>query len=60
MGILERWLRYIREPEDGASLAFFRVCFGAIMLSEVIRYWEGGRIFRYYIEPSFYFGFCHL
>jgi hypothetical protein len=54
---LSRWLRYLREPEDGASLAFFRVCFGAIMFWEVIRYWQGGRIARYYIEPNFYFSY---
>jgi hypothetical protein len=54
---IDRWLCYLRAPEDGASLAFFRVCFGAIMFWEVIRYWSGGRIARYYIEPEFYFSF---
>ncbi|NUQ73192.1 MAG: HTTM domain-containing protein [Polyangiaceae bacterium] len=57
MRVAERWIRYLREPEDGASLAFFRFCFGAIMLWEVFRYWSGGRISRYYIEPGFYFSF---
>jgi hypothetical protein len=54
---IDRWLSYLRAPEDGASLAFFRLCFGAIMLWEVFRYWAGGRIARYYIEPGFYFSF---
>lgn len=54
---IDRWLSYLRAPEDGASLAFFRFCFGAIMLWEVFRYWAGGRIARYYIEPGFYFSF---
>lgn len=57
MRLLDRWIRYLREPEDGASLAFFRVCFGSIMLWEVFRYWSGGRIPRYYIEPGFLFSF---
>jgi vitamin K-dependent gamma-carboxylase len=43
------------EPVDGASLAVFRIVFGAIMLWEVWRYFSNGWIDRYFIEPSFHF-----
>lgn len=42
-------------PVDAASLAFFRILFGALMVYEVIRYFKFDRVTRYYIEPSFYF-----
>ena len=40
---------------DIASLVVFRVAFGAIMLWEVIRYFQHGWISRYWIEPAFHF-----
>ena len=43
------------EPVDGASLAVFRMLFGAIMLWEVWRYFSNGWIDRYFIEPNFHF-----
>jgi vitamin K-dependent gamma-carboxylase-like protein len=43
------------EPVDGASIACFRIAFGAIMLWEVIRYFSHGWIQRYYIQPAFHF-----
>ncbi len=43
------------EPIDGASLAVFRVLFGAIMLWEVWRYFSNGWIERYFVEPTFHF-----
>lgn len=43
------------KPTDAASLATFRVLFGALMVWEVYRYHDYGRIYRYYIEPKFYF-----
>ena len=42
-------------PVDVTSLVYFRIAFGAIMLWEVWRYFDQGRIERYYIEPEFYF-----
>jgi vitamin K-dependent gamma-carboxylase len=42
-------------PVDIASLVYFRVAFGAIMLWEVWRYFDRGWIDRYYVEPTFYF-----
>ena len=43
------------EPVDGASLAVFRMLFGAIMLWEVWRYFRNGWIERYFVEPTFHF-----
>jgi vitamin K-dependent gamma-carboxylase len=45
------------EPVDGASLAVFRILFGAIMLWEVWRYFTNDWIARYFIEPRFHFTF---
>jgi hypothetical protein len=48
------------QPVDGASLAVFRMLFGAIMLVEVWRYFTNDWIARYFIDPTFhftYFGF---
>ena len=44
-------------PVDIASLACFRIVFGAIMLWEVIRYFSHGWIERYFITPTFHFTF---
>jgi vitamin K-dependent gamma-carboxylase len=47
-------------PVDVASLVFFRVAFGAIMLWEVYRHLAFGWVRFYYIEPEFkftYYGF---
>jgi hypothetical protein len=43
------------EPVDGASLAVFRILFGAIMVWEVWRYFTNDWIERYFIEPEFHF-----
>jgi vitamin K-dependent gamma-carboxylase len=45
------------EPVDGASLAVFRILFGAIMIWEVWRYFSNGWIARYFIDPTFHFTF---
>lgn len=42
-------------PVDVAALVYFRVAFGLIMLWEVVRYVDHGRIHRYWIEPDFHF-----
>ena len=43
------------KPTDVASLATFRVLFGAIMVWEVYRYYTFNRIPYYYITPNFFF-----
>lgn len=42
-------------PVDIASLVFFRVAFGLIMLWEVYRYFDHDWIRRYWMEPAFHF-----
>lgn len=47
-------------PLDIASLVYFRIVFGALMIWEAWRYLDRGWVARYYIEPTFhftYFGF---
>jgi hypothetical protein len=56
-GWLSRICAALFQPVDIAVLVFFRVVFGAIMLWEVYRYFSTGWIHRYYIAPSFYFGY---
>lgn len=43
------------ESVDGASLAFFRVAFGIVMVWEVCRYFSYGWIEAFYIAPNFHF-----
>ncbi len=56
---LRTQLEWLRErlfaPIDIASLVIFRIMFGAIMVWEVWRYFDNGRIERYYMEPDFHF-----
>ena len=52
---IRRWGAHLLQPEDGASIAAFRVMFGALMAWEVARYFTLSRIESYYIEPSFHF-----
>lgn len=57
MRLLQKWLR---QPVDPASLAFFRVCLGLLIFWDVLRYFLAGWISRYYLEPAFlfkYYGF---
>jgi vitamin K-dependent gamma-carboxylase len=44
-------------PVDSASLAVFRMGFGAVMMWEVWRYFTYGWISAYYIQPGFYFSY---
>src|SRR5437870_1186864 len=47
-------------PVDIASLVFFRIAFGLLMMWEVSRYFHHHWISRYWIEPEFlfkYYGF---
>ena len=42
-------------PVDIASIVYFRIAFGAIMLWEVWRYYKYGWIKSYYIDPVMHF-----
>ena len=43
------------EPVDSASLVFFRIAFGSIMLWEIWRYFDHGWIGSYFTGKPFYF-----
>ncbi len=54
------WRRRLFQPIDIASLVYFRIAFGAIMIWEVWRYFTKGWISRYWIDPVMnftYYGF---
>ena len=46
-------------PVDVASIACFRIAFGAVMAWEVVRYFRHGWIASYFIQPEFHFTY-HL
>ena len=55
MNYLRRFLKHLEQPVDGASIAFLRIAFAAVML-----FWLGshivlGKIEANYYEPSFLF-----
>ena len=52
---LRGFLNRLFEPVDIASLVYFRIAFGAIMLWEVYRYFSHEWIARYFIDPTFHF-----
>ncbi|RYZ07721.1 MAG: HTTM domain-containing protein [Myxococcales bacterium] len=51
MGIRQR----LTEPVDAASLAVFRMAFGALLLVLVLRYFEHGWISEYFLQPKHLF-----
>lgn len=56
----EKAVAVLFRPIDGASLAFFRIAFGALLLWEVYRYYSNNWIESHWLEPIFhftYFGF---
>ncbi|XXY44490.1 HTTM domain-containing protein [Sorangium sp. So ce269] len=55
--LARRWAAYLTAEVDAASLAVFRVGYGALIAWEVVRYVLHDRIARYYIEPGFFFSF---
>jgi vitamin K-dependent gamma-carboxylase-like protein len=61
--VAQAWRRLVHAalaPVDIASLACFRVAFGAVMVWEVYRYFSKGWIARYYIDPEFHFTYYGL
>jgi vitamin K-dependent gamma-carboxylase len=51
----QRLLGRLFEPVDIASLVYFRIAFGAIMLIEVWRYFSHGWIEEYFMDPIYHF-----
>jgi hypothetical protein len=45
----------MNEPTDAAGLAAFRVLFGLVMASSVVRYFTNHWIERFYVHPRFHF-----
>jgi vitamin K-dependent gamma-carboxylase len=51
------FLGHLFAPVDIASVVFFRIAFGAIMVWEVWRYFSHGWIQRDYIDPIYHFSY---
>jgi len=63
LALKSRFERFMFTPTDISPLVYFRIVFGAIMLWEVWRFFNGGtspKIERYYINPRFYFRYYGL
>lgn len=45
----------LKEPVDAASLAFFRIVFGIVMLFSQVRFVANGWVNLFYIKPKFFF-----
>lgn len=48
---------YFHQTTSAAPLAVFRIIFGLMMLSSIIRFWALGWIEKLYIQPSFFFSY---
>ena len=48
---------YLNKSTKAATLAFFRIAFGFLMLISIIRFWSYGWIEKFYIQPQFHFTF---
>ena len=53
--LLHKWIRYLNEPVDGASLAAFRICFAATMLLFVWLFQD--YVYSLYINTPIHFSF---
>jgi hypothetical protein len=51
------WRDRLFDRVDGASLAAFRIAFGAVMLYECLAYLAKGMVRAQFVEPSFHFGY---
>jgi vitamin K-dependent gamma-carboxylase len=45
-------------PVDIASLVFFRIVFGLLMVWEVCRYFNNGWVYSHWLEPRVLFKYC--
>lgn len=49
--------QHLTQPISVLPLVFFRVSYGVILLWESWRYFQFGRIERYYVQPDFFFSY---
>ena len=54
-GLYQKIADKLQEPVDAASLAFFRIVFGGVMLFSQLRFLFKGWVNLFYIKPHFYF-----
>ncbi len=57
LSALARLRARLFQPVDNASIIFFRVAFGSLLLVEAFRYFQRNWIFSYWIEPKFFFSY---
>lgn len=48
---------YFNQTTKAAPLAVFRIFFGIMMLTSIVRFWVNGWIDKLYIEPTFFFSY---
>jgi hypothetical protein len=52
---LDRFLTYLHEPVSVQSIAVLRMAFGLTLVWDVWRFFYYDRIYRYYVQPDFFF-----
>lgn len=55
--VIDKLKTYSQKHTATASLAVFRILFGAMMFLGIIRFWLNGWINKLYIEPQFFFSY---
>jgi vitamin K-dependent gamma-carboxylase len=55
-----RWQRTLLTPVDVASVAVFRIAFGAMVAIDALRYLSGGKIDEHFIRPVQHFTYLYL
>jgi hypothetical protein len=55
--MVEKLKYYFAQSAEAAPLAAFRVFFGIMMFSSILRFWSFGWIDKLYLQPQFHFSF---
>ena len=51
------WRRRLAAPVDGATVAVFRIAFGALLLWQALEFLVEGRLERYFVAPLLHFAY---
>ena len=58
--MLNKLTTYLNTQTNAAPLSMFRIGFGIMMLTSIIRFWSYGWIEKLYLEPIFHFSYYGL
>ena len=55
-----RWVGYLLEPVDAASVGVFRIVFGSLVAIDALRFLGGGYVDEYFVAPRIHFTYLYL